>query len=58
MLKNETAGAMLAIVAITIVAIGSAAMVSDPKDLITLIYSNAITAIGSLATGRMWGRSE
>lgn len=55
MLRNETTVAMSCIVCVTFVALICAPFVDNPRELITLIYSNAITAIGSLATGKYLG---
>lgn len=59
MIKNETAGAMICIVLVAIASIVCAAVwCGGDKDVVTLIYTNAITGISALATGRAWGNSQ
>ncbi len=50
--------AMIAIVLVSVVAIMAVTAFSSTNDMLVVIYTNAITAIGSLATGRAIGRGE
>ena len=58
MITNENAGAMLCIVIIAIVSIVCASIwCGGDKEILMLIYSNAVTGVGTLAAGRQWGKS-
>lgn len=57
-MRDDKEAAMIAIVLVSVVAIVAVTAFSSTNDLLVVIYTNAITAIGSLATGRAIGRSE
>ena len=58
MIANENAGAMLCMVIMAVASIVCASIFGDgDKDFLMLIYSNAVTGVSALATGRQWGKN-